>query len=287
MEILPNALFPRADIKTLLRRGDAAVLYKQLSQDLVDKNIFLTLPAILYVERGTVTCRNHDGTYAEAAAGELICMSKDLYAVSDYISSDTQEPRRFSALLFFFDAEVVEANLNVLSKPEPAGSKPPVISASNSLAAFMHAVPAVYGRQPLAPELLNTKLQELIYLLLQDDDGSDFLAPLYSVLTTGRKRDIAQFMQQRYTLDLRIKDFAELCGRSESSFQREFKALFGKPVNQWLIEQRLNQAKHLLREQSQSVTEVALTVGYRNVSHFIHAYRQHFGHTPRNAQLTE
>lgn len=287
MEILPNALFRRADIKSFLRRGEAAVLYKQLSQDLVDKNIFLTLPAILYVESGTITCRNHDGTYAEASAGELICMSKDLYAVSDYISSDTQEPGTFSALLFFFDAEIVETNLNVLSKPENPGLKPPVISASNSLNAFMHAVPAVYGRQPMPPELLNTKLQELIYLLLQDDSGSDFLAPLYSVLATGRKRDIVEFMQQHYTLDLRIRDFAELCGRSESSFQREFKALFGKPVNQWLIKQRLNQANYLLREQTRTVTEVALTVGYRNVSHFIHAYRQQFGHTPRNAQLTE
>ncbi|MCW8127109.1 helix-turn-helix transcriptional regulator [Microbulbifer halophilus] len=287
MDILPNALFRRADIKTLLRRENAAVLYKRLDQNLIDKAIFLTLPAILYVKNGAITCRNDDGSYAEADAGELVCLPKDLYAVSDYVSAPETDNGEFSALLFFFDAGIIERNLQSLPKPGVRSNQPCTHSANQTIRTYMEAINAVYANGVHSAALLDAKLQELLHLLLLEESTAEFLTPLHTALTTGGKRDIMGFMQRNYTLDLRTKDFAELCGRSESSFQRQFKAIFGTPVNQWLIEKRLTEANRLLREHDYSVTDVALQVGYRNVSHFIQAYRRYFNHTPRQAQLTE
>lgn len=47
----------------------------------------------------------------------------------------------------------------------------------------------------------------------------------------------------------------------------------------------MKRAERLLRDPRRSVTDVAATVGFARVSHFIRVFRSHVGRTPKQYQL--
>ncbi len=77
-----------------------------------------------------------------------------------------------------------------------------------------------------------------------------------------------------------VADYAALTGRSTSAFVRDFRRLFGVSPKTWLIEQRLTKARNLLAQTDLRVIDVAIEVGYGNVSHFARAYQARFGYPP-------
>tara|TARA_B100000902_G_C26787941_1_gene658352 strand:+ start:22 stop:621 length:600 start_codon:yes stop_codon:yes gene_type:complete len=61
-----------------------------------------------------------------------------------------------------------------------------------------------------------------------------------------------------------------------------FKKIYGKPVYQFLLEYKMELAKKLLTENSYNVNEVSLKLGYSTSSHFITAFKNKYGITPKN-----
>jgi transcriptional regulator GlxA family with amidase domain len=88
-------------------------------------------------------------------------------------------------------------------------------------------------------------------------------------------------MEDNYLGNLKINDYAILTGRSVSTFTREFKRLYGITPNKWLIKKRLKKAHDLLNDTNMNVTQVSMEVGYENISHFIKAYKEVYGVTPK------
>ena len=89
-------------------------------------------------------------------------------------------------------------------------------------------------------------------------------------------------MEENYLNNLNIHDYAVLTGRSISSFNRDFKRLFGTTPKKWLISKRLNKSHELLNTTKLNVTQIAMEVGYENISHFIEAYKKTYGETPKS-----
>jgi AraC-like DNA-binding protein len=48
----------------------------------------------------------------------------------------------------------------------------------------------------------------------------------------------------------------------------------------WLLERRLREAKHLLREERLTISEIALRCGVNSASYFSRMFRKKFGCTP-------
>jgi AraC-like DNA-binding protein len=61
-----------------------------------------------------------------------------------------------------------------------------------------------------------------------------------------------------------------------------FKKIYGKPVYQFLLEYKMELAKKMLVENSYNVNEVSLKLGYSTSSHFITAFKNKYGLTPKN-----
>jgi AraC family transcriptional regulator, exoenzyme S synthesis regulatory protein ExsA len=89
-----------------------------------------------------------------------------------------------------------------------------------------------------------------------------------------------QVMEQNFSKNLQLKDFARLCNRSLSSFKRDFSATFKTTPGRWLANKRLEYAQALLSTTYMSVSEVSLECGYTNYAHFSRAFKQRFGHAP-------
>ena len=82
-----------------------------------------------------------------------------------------------------------------------------------------------------------------------------------------------------YDKNFTVTDFANLSGRSLSTFNRDFKRKHGQTPKQWLIKKKMEKAKVLLSE-GMNVTTCAIEIGYSNVSNFIKAYKLIHGETP-------
>ena len=60
-----------------------------------------------------------------------------------------------------------------------------------------------------------------------------------------------------------------------------FKKIYGKPVYQFLLEHKMELAKKLLSDSKNNVNEVSLKLGYSTASHFIAAFKNRYGVTPK------
>lgn len=97
-------------------------------------------------------------------------------------------------------------------------------------------------------------------------------------------RDLA--IEARRLLDTQLSapptaaSLARQLGVGETTLRRAFRKAFGRPILQYVREQRLELARRLLLERRWQVSQVAYQVGYANPANFCHAYKAHFGHPP-------
>ncbi len=280
LELIPNQLYRLPNIKTLLRNGNSAILYKILREDLIDKEMYLSTVAILYVLKGRQIISNYDGKKIMIEQGQLLYLSKEMYLISDFV----KEEGAFEAVIFFFDDRFIENKYhNGRHKKEPDNTIP-VLRSNMQMDKYIQSLLDVYLDGDNSRELLNVKLLELLALIKLHESGAVFLSSFNACLSHGKKRDIREFMENNYLKNLKVDDYALLTGRSKSTFIREFKKLYNTTPNQWLIEKRLEKAHHILMNSRMSVTDIAFEVGYENVSHFIAAYKKKFKLTPKQSR---
>lgn len=94
------------------------------------------------------------------------------------------------------------------------------------------------------------------------------------------KIDLEKFMLSNYHFNVHVEKFAQLTGRSLAGFKRDFQKIFEMPPRQWLLEKRLNQAKHLIENKNKKPSAFYLDLGFESLSHFSHAFRKKFGKAP-------
>jgi AraC family transcriptional regulator len=94
----------------------------------------------------------------------------------------------------------------------------------------------------------------------------------------GRVKQILELVADGATYTLR--DLARQVQLSPSHMQRVFKQETGARLGEWLTEQRLQRAAHLLQYSYLSVKEITHTVEYEHVSSFTRAFERRFGDPP-------
>ena len=75
-------------------------------------------------------------------------------------------------------------------------------------------------------------------------------------------------------------DLAELVDLSPHHLCRSFKQATGTSPYQYILKERIERSKALLRMGNTSVAQVALSVGFSSQSHFADAFRKHTSTTP-------
>jgi AraC family transcriptional regulator len=95
---------------------------------------------------------------------------------------------------------------------------------------------------------------------------------------------VIDYMKANLTQDLSILDLATLTGMSASHFSRSFKRSVGFSPYQYLMQQRVERAKQLLKQQAISISDIALDCGFANQTHLTKVFRQMIGMTPKAYQ---
>ncbi len=81
--------------------------------------------------------------------------------------------------------------------------------------------------------------------------------------------------------DFNIDTIAETIGLSRSAFFKKLKSLTGFAPVDLVKEVRLSKAEHLVGTTDMSITEIAYSVGFRDVSYFGKCFKKKFGVTPK------
>lgn len=81
--------------------------------------------------------------------------------------------------------------------------------------------------------------------------------------------------------ELTVSELADVCGVTAVSLNRSFHSLYGVPVSQYLLNRRMERAKELLLNSSNTVGEVAKAVGFGDIYAFSHAFTRLFGVSPQ------
>ena len=89
-------------------------------------------------------------------------------------------------------------------------------------------------------------------------------------------RYIADALEQ----DIKLADLAQLVGVSQSHFSRQFKKSMGLTPYQYLLQQRIERAKQLLKQTQRPLVDIALVCGFDSHSHFSRQFRKAAGMTP-------
>jgi AraC family transcriptional regulator len=84
-----------------------------------------------------------------------------------------------------------------------------------------------------------------------------------------------------------IADLARVAGLSRYHFLRTFKLLTGVTPHQWLLRMRLRNAAERLVTSTESITDIALDVGFDDLSNFIRSFRAEFGVSPRHYRASK
>jgi AraC family transcriptional regulator len=112
-------------------------------------------------------------------------------------------------------------------------------------------------------------------------DGSarrDTASP--SLRDRTRVADVIRAVESDVSQPCSLQHLAGLAGLSEYHFLRTFRAVTGTTPHQWLSRARLCEAALQLAVTTRPITEIALEVGFDDLSNFLRAFRAEFGVSP-------
>ncbi|WP_162573884.1 helix-turn-helix domain-containing protein [Variovorax sp. PBL-H6] len=110
-----------------------------------------------------------------------------------------------------------------------------------------------------------------------------------AVLRTGllqhKLRRVEAFIDKYITEPIHVEQLAAEVHMSPFHFARMFKQATGQPPHLYVVMQRVERAKTLLRDSELALIEVAAQAGFGTQGHFCGVFRRYTGLTPRTFRL--
>jgi len=128
--------------------------------------------------------------------------------------------------------------------------------------------------------MLEGYLQQLLAYQLQ----SIFTPPGDSESISNKDREALHALKDHLSTSLHedhtLESLARRFGINQTKLTTHCKLMFGKPVFQYILDQKMEYAQRLLLDAGMYVGEVASLVGYKNPNHFATAFKRRFGISP-------
>jgi AraC family transcriptional regulator len=99
-------------------------------------------------------------------------------------------------------------------------------------------------------------------------------------LGSARLRRIKELVNSKMEDDLSLEDMAQSVGLSTAHFARMFRKSTGETPHQFVLRQRLERGKAMLRAPDARVLDVAVACGFKTQQHFAQVFRDVLGLSP-------
>ena len=106
------------------------------------------------------------------------------------------------------------------------------------------------------------------------------LPPMHQQEVERLKR-FSEYVQENLSDEIRLEAAAKIAGMAPASFSRFFHKKTGQTFQNYLITQRLNEARVLLFQSQDNIIEISHKCGFNNLSNFNRHFKSRFGITPQ------
>jgi AraC family transcriptional regulator len=120
-----------------------------------------------------------------------------------------------------------------------------------------------------------------VHLLRQYAVAEPRLAIYEGGLSERQLLQVLEYINEHLNQDIKLADLAALLSMSQFHFSHLFKHSLGTSPHQYLLQQRVERAKQLLKQTDRSIMDVALECGFNSHSHLSKQFRQLTGMTPK------
>lgn len=270
--VYENCLFRQFKVNDLL-----FVEYKCLNDEQKLK-VFSQHNFFIYILGGKKVWQTLFSTY-QATAGQAVFVKKGANIVHQYYDSD------FCALILFVPDQFIVETIQQYKVPAtvetdmPSDSVIPV-EPDPVLDIYFQSVFSYFGQEQKPPDaLLELKFRELIMSIFSSGKNKPLSAYLLS-LCRKNAACLQEIMERNFIYNLKLEEFARMTGRSLASFKRDFLAVYHTTPARWLLQKKLEYAKHLLQVTDKNINELSFDAGFESASHFIRAFKQQYNLTP-------
>lgn len=162
------------------------------------------------------------------------------------------------------------------------------INISESLRFLFHSFFSYLKQPDKTPQkIIELKFREMLMNICLGQGNQEIMNVLYT-LAKNSGGTLEQIMEEQYIYNLKIEDYARLCGKSESTFKREFKKIYDTTPAKWLMKRRLHLARELMLTTDFTIQEICYDCGFESDSHFVRSFKSTYGETPnhwRNSKI--
>jgi len=218
-------------------------------------------------------------------AGDTLFVRKGVYTTKQYLDND------YCVMLFFINENFIKRFIteNPSFKREFNHKKEHHqifdITTNDVFKTLIESIFQYLNQGDEIPkELVEIKFKELLFNIVLNSNNKELLF-FFNSISQNTKTNIEDMMIENFQYDLKIADFARLCGKSLSSFKREFKECFNTTPSRWLINKRLEHSKMLLLGTNLTISQVGYECGFKNNSHFIKAFKKKVKVTPNRFRI--
>lgn len=187
--------------------------------------------------------------------------------------------RRNHLTLVYFDRDFLTTRCN----EPPKNLTPRLHFIDRDLGGTLEKIDRLLQDDSLVDDILFDALVLLAAIEATRRTGSEIEIPRGG-LSASQARRMRDFIEENLHREISLGDLADIACLSEFHFSRAFQESFGASPYRYLLTQRVERAKALLREGDQPILEVGKLTGFRNASQFSRTFRTITGETPRDYQ---
>lgn len=265
--------------------NDFMILEYKCPIDMEKLHMLLELNFITYIISGKKDWITADNIYP-VKEGDAIFARKGVYTVRQYFDVD------HCVLTFFLHDDFIRnfmrenRTISTTATDETVQDQIFPLHVDESLQSLFYNIYTYLkvGRE-VPQSLVELKFKELLFNIVLNPKHKK-LAQFFTSLNQTSQTNLDDIMLKNFQHDLQLEEFARLCGRSLSTFKRDFKNAYHQTPGKWLNEKRLEYASALLLSSDLNVNEICYESGFRNSSHFNKAFKDKFQLPPRQFRST-
>jgi AraC family transcriptional regulator len=165
---------------------------------------------------------------------------------------------------------------NATKSPSEAGL--PFHRLANNLAKLLETAQRELDRDREAAKASLVAASSILQSEIERHSGGNGTTP--GALARWQIVRVRAFIEQNLHRNIDTNDLSALAQRSPGHFSRLFKRAFGEPPHTYVIKQRLERACYFMVTTSESLSEIALSVGFSDHAHLCRHFRRAFGQSP-------